>query len=70
MTARQYAADNGIEIVGKLQKMIHKREKWNAYKGEIEIESIIYYIDEAGTEISKGTGKGSWCITLADGTVI
>ena len=68
MTARQYAVDNGIEIVGKLQKVVHKREKWNAYKGEMQIESIVYYVDEAGTEISKD--KGGWCITLADGTVI
>ena len=68
MTARQYAADNGIEIVGKLQKMVHKKEKWNAYKGEMEIESIVYYIDEAGTEFTKS--KGGWCITLIDGAVI
>ena len=69
MTARQYAADCGIDLIGKLTKKIAKSEKWNAYKGEMEITSTIYYIDEAGTEIS-GNKAGGWTITTADGAVI
>lgn len=69
MTAREYAAECGIELVGKLTKKIVKREKFNAFKGEMETISTTYYIDEAGTEItgSKATG---WAITTADGEVI
>ena len=69
MTARQYAAECGIELVGRLTKKISKNERWNAYKGEMEIISNIYYIDEAGNEISGNKADG-WEITTADGAVI
>ena len=69
MTARQYAAECGIELVGKLTKKIIKTEKWNAYKGEMEIISILYYIDEVGTEIT-GSKAGGWAIITTDGAVI
>ena len=69
MTARQYAAEYGIELTGKLTKKIHKSEKWNAYKGEMEIISTSYYIDEAGTEIIGNKADG-WTIITADGAVI
>lgn len=68
MTAREYAAECGVELVGKLIKNVEKHEKWNAYKGEIEIISTIYYTDEAGNEIN-GTRKGGWCLVTPDGTV-
>ena len=69
MTARQYAKVNGIELVGKLTKMVAKSEKFNCRKGEYEIVSTIYYIDEAGTEIT-GDKAGGWVITTPDGAVI
>lgn len=69
MTARQYAAECGVELVGRLIKKTISHEKWNAYKGEMETISTIYYIDEAGTEIT-GSKADGWTITTADGTVI
>ena len=69
MTAREYAAECEIELVGKLTKKISKSERWNAYKGEMVIISNVYYIDEAGNEISGNKADG-WEITTADGAVI
>lgn len=68
MTAREYAMECGIEIVGKLTKKVDKTEKFNYYKGEMEIVSTVYYEDEAGTTIS-GSKKSGWCLVTADGAV-
>lgn len=68
MTAREYAIECGVELVGKLTKKIYKKEKFNYFKGEMEVISTIVYEDEAGTEIS-GNKKSGWCLTTADGCV-
>ena len=67
MTAREYAKECGIELVGKLTKKVFTQEKFNYYKGEMEVEKKVYYVDEAGNELDKE--KGAWCLTTADGTV-
>lgn len=64
MSIRQYAKENGFEIVGKLTKKVCKREKFNVLKGEMEIISTVYWEDEAGNEYTKN------CIVTADGAVI
>ena len=64
MTIRQYAEENGFEIVGKLVRKVSKREKFNHSKGEMEVISTVYWEDEAGNTYTKG------CIVTADGTVI
>jgi hypothetical protein len=61
---REYAAENGFEIVGKLTRKVDKREKFNIVNGEMETVSTIYWEDEAGNTYTKG------CITTADGAVI
>lgn len=66
MTGREYAKECGIELVGKLQKKVFTQEKFNYYKGEMEVKKIVYYVDEAGNELNKE--KGGWCLTTADGT--
>lgn len=69
MTAREYAEECGIKLVGKLTKKVTKREKFNFIKGEMEIISTVYYTDEAGNEIT-GSKKDGWCLTTADGEVM
>lgn len=64
MTIREYAKENGFEIVGKLTRKVHKVEKFSWEKGEMETVSTIYWVDEAGNEYSKN------CIVTADGAVI
>lgn len=68
MTARQYAKECGVEIVGKLRKVTKESRKWNAYKGEEVVVKSVYWVDDAGTEIN-GTRSGGWCLTTSDGTV-
>ena len=63
-TIREYAAENGFEIVGKLTRKVSKQEKWNWNKGEMEIVSTVYWKDEAGNTYTKG------CIITVDGDVI
>lgn len=63
-TIREYAKENGFEIIGKLTRKVSKAEKWNAVKGEMETISTIYWEDEAGNTYTKG------CIVTADGEVI
>lgn len=67
MTARQYAKECGVEIVGKLTKKVNVSKKFDYLKGEFAEERYVYYIDEAGTSITKG--KGGWVISTADGEV-
>lgn len=63
-TIREYAAENGFEIIGKLTRKVYKTEKWNWNKGEMEIVSTVYWEDEAGNTYTKN------CIVTADGDVI
>ena len=48
MTAREYAKECGIELVGKLTKKVFENNKFNYFKGEMEVEKVVYWIDEAG----------------------
>lgn len=64
MSIRQYAAENGFEIVGKLTRKVSKVEKFNMVKGEMETISTVYWEDEAGNEYTKN------CIVTVDGDVI
>ena len=68
MTAREYAKECGIELVGKLTKKVFETEKFDYWKGEMITEKTVYWIDEIGNEIS-GSKKAGWCLTTADGTV-
>lgn len=63
-TIREYAKENGFEIVGKLTRKVSKVERFNMVKGEMETISTIYWEDEAGNEYTKG------CIVTVDGAVI
>lgn len=63
-TIREYAAENGFEIIGKLTRKVSKTEKWNWNTGEMEIVSTVYWEDEAGNTYTKN------CIVTADGDVI
>lgn len=68
MTAREYAVECGIEIIGKLTKKVHKTVKWDYLKGEeVEVKTI-YFEDENGTTIN-GSRTGGWCLTTSDGSV-
>ena len=69
MTAREYAAQCGVEIIGKLQRKSSAREVFDPLKGKMVTERHTYYIDEAGTEIN-GSKEAGWAITTADGEVI
>ena len=63
-TIREYAEENGFQIVGKLTRKVSKQEKFNWSKGEMEVVSTIYWEDEAGNTYTKG------CIVTVDGAVI
>ena len=63
-TIREYAKENGFEIIGKLTRKVSKSERFNMVKGEMETISTIYWEDEAGNTYTKG------CIVTADGVVI
>ena len=63
-TIREYAEENGFEIIGKLTRKVSKTEKFNLVKGEMETISTIYWEDEAGNTYTKD------CIVTADGAVI
>lgn len=68
MTARQYAAECGVELVGKLTKKTSTSREWDWGKGEEVEKKTTYYIDEAGNNLIKGK-NGGWCLVTADGTV-
>ena len=67
MTAREYAKECGIEIVGKLTKKVNENKEFDLLKGEMIIKKTVYWIDEVGNELSKENGK--WCLVTPDGTV-
>lgn len=64
MNIREYAKQNGFEIVGKLTKKVEKREQFNYCNGEMEVKSVVFWEDEAGNTYTKD------CIVTADGAVI
>ena len=63
-TIREYAKENGFEIIGKLTRKVSKQEQFNMVKGEMETISTIYWEDEAGNTYTKG------CIVTVDDEVI
>ena len=63
-TIREYAKENGFEIIGKLTRKVSKSEKFNMVKGEMETISTIYWEDEAGNTYTKD------CIVTVEGDVI
>lgn len=67
-TAREYAKECGIELVGKLKKCYVEKERWNSKKMCFETKKETYFIDEIGNEIS-GSKKEGWCLTTPDGDV-
>ena len=67
MTAREYAKECGIELVGKLTKKVSTFEKFDYSNGEMVTEKSVYWIDEVGNELSKE--NGNWCLVTPDGTV-
>lgn len=68
MTAREYAASQGVDLIGKLTRKTATRIKWDWNKCEDITEKYTYYIDEVGTEICKD--GCFWTIILANGAVI
>ena len=68
MTAREYAAQCGVEIIGKLQRKSSAREVFDPLKGKMETERHTYYEDEAGTQIN-GSKTAGWCLGTAAGEV-
>ena len=67
MTAREYAKECGIELIGKLTKKVFETEKFNYLEGKMITEKTIYWIDEIGNELNKENGM--WCLVTPDGTV-
>ena len=68
MTAREYANAVGVEVVGKLKKMVVTHERYDVKKDEFVEAKIVFYIDEAGNEYHKE--KSGWMIITADGGCI
>ena len=68
MTAREYANEVGVEVVGKLKKMVVTHERYDVKKDEFVEAKIVFYIDEAGNEYHKE--KSGWMIITADGGCI
>lgn len=67
MTLREFAKQNGHEIIGKLTR----RPEWEYttdYKGDPKHSGCKHYSDEAGNEYI--SGKNGHCIVTADGAVI
>lgn len=68
MTAREYAKQIGVEIVGKLSRKTGVHTKYSARKDEYVEDRFTIYVDEAGNEFIPD-GTGSWCCVTADGGV-
>lgn len=68
MTAREFAKENGIEIVGKLTKKVAVTEEFDWGRCEMVEKREVYWIDEAGNEFMGG--RSGWCCITADGGVI
>lgn len=68
MTAREYAKECGIELVGKLTKKVNTYEDFDYGKGEMVIKKDIYWADEVGNTLTKGK-KGGWCLITVDDDV-
>ena len=65
MTVREFAAEVGFQIVGKLKRMPNMRDSLNDETG------YPWYMDEAGNEyLMSVDGKRCVCIITADGGVI
>lgn len=68
MTAREYAASCGVELVGKLTRKTAIQTRWDWAKGDEVKERHTYYIDEIGNELHRVNGE--WCLVTADGGVV
>ena len=68
MTAREYARECGVELVGKLTRKTWEQKRWDWNKCDEVIDKHTYYIDEVGNEMHRV--NGGWCLIEADGGVI
>ena len=65
VSVREFAAEVGFEVIGKLKRMPNMRNGMNDKKG------YPWYMDEAGNEyLMTPDGKRCVCIVTADGGVI
>lgn len=67
MTAREYAASCGVNLVGKLTRKTAIQKHWDWSKGDEVEERNTYYVDEVGNEVHRADGR--WCLVTADGGV-
>lgn len=68
MTAREYAKNVGVEVIGKLKKTSVIHERYDVKTDDFVEAKIMFYIDEAGNEFHKE--KGEWVIITANGDCI
>lgn len=66
-TARQYAKECGVEVIGKLKRKYYEYKEYDSLIGEMVIKKESYYMDDAGNEFHYE--KGYWCIIASDGTI-
>ena len=58
MTCREYAAENGIPIIGSLRRM---PDHFDPFRGKL----YRWYMDEAGTEFHMDKVGGKWTCYFA-----
>lgn len=68
MTAREYAKECGIELVGKLTRKIDITTEWSWSKCEEVEKKTVYWVDEVGNTLTGNKG-GGWCLATPDGEV-
>ena len=69
MTAREYAKECGVEIIGNLARKVHVQTEWDWDKCEDVEKRTVYWEDEAGNEFYKDK-NGGWCLVEADGMTV
>lgn len=67
MTARQFAALCGVEVIGKLRKRSVTSEEFDWGEGRMTNRTITFFVDDAGNEFH-GDSHG-WTIIDAEGGV-
>ena len=68
MTAREFAAQCGVELVGRLQRRYISREEWSWKMSKKQTVKVPYYIDDIGNEIY-GNDKNGFCLITPEGNV-